>query len=627
MEDGFPCTYFKCAPINFDTTIYDTDDLAITRGSSLTLLEAPKLLMKHLDDTFEGYTFEYVQRSASELIWRVGGVAAASGENDRAPLTIEAKTGKAPAGVRSNPWNKALQAAANELKADLTDEKLLARAKMLREKFPDVDATDEEVAGRILGKCGRTTASHPAGNALAEGERERIAGEARAFLKKQAGEWPLQLMQFGVASYQPPKARAKITDIVGALDTALSYSRYQQLSVPTPTIVKLQGRAPDEVVCAFTGVHPAGSEREKKRAISENARLRRKVGREKKKTFYITVLSEAVENAESFALSDNSLVSKALVKIESAQALLKEGAQGGISDFAGDFGAIVESPPDELPVSLKSNICVLNMDGNAFGAMRGSASTVSEYKKLSAYLDILKAGMLAEVLLWIASENGMQTAGSARFETLLWGGDEFTFVVPAWKGWELARVIHAAVENWTSLSGQSLTFSTGLAFGPHNAPIRDLKEAAEELAGMAKGDRAAARWQVIAYEGIDRVHFSPAGYRRDWLGAVVNEEVGDCFSLPADEAISFPEKIIDLLRAIRRSALHGLYHKHAQNLLAKNVDIDAISAQIDRVAPEMPDDQLAELKAWLFPGGNFPLLRFAQINLMLDYIQPNAGRE
>jgi hypothetical protein len=369
-------------------------------------------------------------------------------------------------------------------------------------------------------------------------------------------------------------------------------------------------------VCSYTGVLAAGDHQEKGRPISTNTKRRREVGRNGKTGFYDAILEQALEAAQDW--QGNDLVENAVIAIRDAQ--------GRVTGFANDFQGIVASPPDHLSLSLKHSICVLNMDGNSFGAKRVGVKNIDEYRRFSQYLDILKAGILARILLWIADENNAMLLNDvARFETLMWGGDEFTFVLPAWKGWELATLIHDAVKDWKSPGGDEMTFATGLVFGPYKSPIRDLKNAASSLVDAAKSGKPSARWQALAFESVDRVHFSPKGFRRDWLGVGIDDKH---FNFSVEDAVTLPDLIEkSMLPTLSRTRLHRLYYRFKDRLGEKDADTSEIKGLIAHTAPEMPERELADVQERLFGSGEYPLLHFAQLNLLLEYIQPEAGRE
>ncbi len=607
MPDGLPFTYFKVAPQNFSATVYDTDDLSITRGSSLTLLAMPGLLRAHLEAAFPDIDFDWLQGSASELVFRCAG----RGEM----LTLTALS------EGDQSWRGRLQTVAGNISGRVTDKSLRALA---RQEYTKVGLTADQTmietcAGQLLSMLSDEQLS--AGQeelAISGGYIQRITDSVVDFLSTPHSGWPFDLMIFGAAHFRPSGPNLHPGDAIAALDTRLGLFRMQRLSCLVPGPEDVGAASADKAVCRYTGLYAASPDKthwEKGNVTSESAYRRRKVGREQKKDFYTGVLAEAETAAAGTEWSGNAL-------IDAARAAIAE-AKGKVTAFAEDFEQIVSDPPESLPLSVASNMCVLNMDGNGFGTLRGGARDVAAYKRFSGYLDILKAGMLARILTWIAGTAQMRTGDVARFETLLWGGDEFTFVVPASAGWELACVIHDAVKGWVTPEGTPMTFATGLAFGPHNAPIRDLRKAAEDLANAAKGAKPEAAWQAVAYESVDRVHFSPAGYRADWLGGAVDEGQ---FSIPAEAAIGWPGQVEAMLGGISRSALHDLYFDHRDALKEKDADPGPLRDKIDKIAPAMPDGDLNAIKAALFPAGDHGLITFAQINLLLDYVLPGGAR-
>lgn len=96
-------------------------------------------------------------------------------------------------------------------------------------------------------------------------------------------------------------------------------------------------------------------------------------------------------------------------------------------------------------------MAVIYADGNHFGKKQ---SALSDSKLLKAWDDALqhsRKAMLKALLeqaridpLW--HENDSLDA-PIRLETLLWGGDELIWVVPAWKGFEAARTVLRAEQN------------------------------------------------------------------------------------------------------------------------------------------------------------------------------------
>ncbi len=89
-----------------------------------------------------------------------------------------------------------------------------------------------------------------------------------------------------------------------------------------------------------------------------------------------------------------------------------------------------------------------------------------------------------------------------RLETLLWGGDEMLFVVPAWKGFELLNYFYEFSQTWT-FKTETLTHAGGLVFCRAKTPIRRIRGFAQELAEQAKNtDRSKNLFDYMALESI-----------------------------------------------------------------------------------------------------------------------------
>lgn len=87
---------------------------------------------------------------------------------------------------------------------------------------------------------------------------------------------------------------------------------------------------------------------------------------------------------------------------------------------------------------------------------------------------------------------------------MLWGGDELTFVMPAWLGLEFAGKFFEWVEDWTAPSGAPLTFGAGLVFCHEKTPIRQARKMAELLAedGKETLDDPRNILQIEAFESV-----------------------------------------------------------------------------------------------------------------------------
>lgn len=74
-----------------------------------------------------------------------------------------------------------------------------------------------------------------------------------------------------------------------------------------------------------------------------------------------------------------------------------------------------------------------------------------------------------------------------RIETLMWGGDELIWVVPAWCGLETVKLFFDETANWSLPNEQRLTHSVGMVFCSYKSPIRSVVNLAKGLADSTKG--------------------------------------------------------------------------------------------------------------------------------------------
>lgn len=163
------------------------------------------------------------------------------------------------------------------------------------------------------------------------------------------------------------------------------------------------------------------------------------------------------------------------------------------------------SPSDPTFAPLSSNldakIAVFYADGNGFGSIQRGCATQDALQSWDDKIKRLRRDLLHDLLSWLASTPHACTAdGALRLETLLWGGDEMLFVLPAWLGLEFAQRFFALTGGWAH-AGQHLTHAAGLVFAHRGTPIRRLQHLAKELAQRAKNDGDTLRnnvaWLVL----------------------------------------------------------------------------------------------------------------------------------
>ena len=301
---------------------------------------------------------------------------------------------------------------------------------------------------------------------------------------------------------------------------------------------------------------------------------------------------------------------------------LKKAGRPEYLAFTDDLQEMVAGPRPKingkaLPVSAQRKIAVLVADGDGFTDLRANVCAALGHKAgLVAFNTVLNRSMrglvnrLAMALADMAddsSSDDKQKAACAlfdvtdaeafptqlqrkmkisrlhRFETLLFGGDDLTFVVPSWLGWWLALYFFDETTGWaiteadakaalelchpgadhaaplqefreTALKGGGasfpMRFSAGLAFCSCKTPIRGARKLAHDLCDLAKNSGKGL--EIEALESIEPPFDGPAGLRDRILWPGWREKNGD-----ADGASRFCVKREDVVDAYKN--LHDLW--------------------------------------------------------------------
>ena len=193
----------------------------------------------------------------------------------------------------------------------------------------------------------------------------------------------------------------------------------------------------------------------------------------------------------------------------------KSYGRGRRQSFYRDYSGLQALPKftdrlDELTAkggfgNLDGKMAVIYADGNHFGKITEKAGTDSEsLKALDARMKQRRQNLLADLLQEAQKRPGFLTADQRlRFETLLWGGDEVLWVVPAWEGWWALSKFFELTATWQE-NGVPMTHAAGLVFCSHKAPIARIRSLAMELADEAKKkSRKASLFDYAALESFD----------------------------------------------------------------------------------------------------------------------------
>jgi len=413
-------------------------------------------------------------------------------------------------------------------------------------------------------------------------------------------------------------------DFADSREQLLAANRWRQMQAATLAVpVVSEGRRWSQPACELDGLRPAeegrnGSHTLRGKKLSESTWRRREYGREEKQGFY--------ERATDLA---------------------------NLPAFANDFETIaVGSKP------LDGKIAVFYADGNGFGGIQAKhCPDEAKQKKWDALVREGRKGFLTAFLrdqagvgngrtlatdsLWRGQQTGEKDNGKecVRFETLLWGGDEFLFVMPAALGWSFATFFFEQMQGM-EFAKQQLTHAAALVFCQHHSPIHRLQKLAkDQMAEFAKGakdengtvvGRSRDSLTVVALESFDHLgtdfekamnlHYSDFQPLEKMLFAKRGDD------LPLYKDLAAFASGVDALRSSEtfpRSQLRGLVN---EMLAKKDRTIGDFQQQTDKNGNPLPprhfrnaDDEararLADLRS-LFPD---PTTLWLQLEELWDY--------
>jgi hypothetical protein len=336
-------------------------------------------------------------------------------------------------------------------------------AKGLQGEFPNIRRVREVTSGASIG--------------LFEVEIDGEDGADR--IREGAGRWLQQHKELRHATIaldiEPLQQASDFSEVVQSLIARNRWRQMQSLSVTLDS-------ASSDKVCEVDKVRPAVTEEwihGKDRWVSQSVLDRRRYGRDEKQAFYGKEADRAVS-----------------------------------AGFAQDLDELSSDPGKG---NLHRKIAIIHLDGNAFGKIKTDAgNSVDVWSTFDQTIKSYRRRMLAGLLDAMSGDDDWKTAnGKYRIETLLWGGDEIVWVVPAWKGWETLSHFYRSSESW-SFNERPLRHAAGIIFCHHNAPIHRLTRLVTELADEAKqnGGREHNRLAYEVLESFDHVGSDFEGYRR-----------------------------------------------------------------------------------------------------------------
>lgn len=338
-------------------------------------------------------------------------------------------------------------------------------------------------------------------------------------------------------------------------EAILAKNRHAQMTALALTVPSQQSTE----VCAVDRIRPANPATKdlKPGPLSDSVHQRREYGRSQKQRFY----------ANEIAVADPVL--SAQIKSENWQ-------------FAQDFEDIGRVAPKRV---LDNKLAIFYADGNSFGKHQRAASA-GALNHWDCVIKKYRRALLSEILKDHAENGPYAHDNPKRFETLLWGGDEMIFVMPAWRGIEFSEKFFARTSHW-DFDEHDLNHAVGLVFCHDNAPIHAVRKLAQDLAESAKEttDRNGNSINYAVLESFDHVGSAWPDYlRRVYNGKLC--EKNRC--LKADEF----QKVANALRALTETLPRTRLAPYLQALIAD----DASEKSVDDATKRRDEDLNADTK-------------------------------
>ena len=190
-------------------------------------------------------------------------------------------------------------------------------------------------------------------------------------------------------------------------------------------------------------------------------------------------------------------------------------------NFSSDLNDLSISGP--YP-TVDGKMAVLSIDGNSFGKTV-AALTTEKASAFDKHMKGLRRQLLTRVLTFMkqkeAHSGERRRDNRLRLEILLWAGDEFKLILPAWLGVPVLHQIFDEIRNnWRTgpdSADSPLTVSAGVLMCHHKMPIVRALELADSLQQSAKhaakpeGRSLRNAWDYLVLESLDY----PAAMRVD----------------------------------------------------------------------------------------------------------------
>lgn len=277
-----------------------------------------------------------------------------------------------------------------------------------------------------------------------EGDLPKVRARLENFLNCPTNGFPTNIANFTVSFDRAPENAGFSVERTAAM------SRWAQMKAPSVALPK-RGQMG---VCQVDLIRPAVEDLGGHLGlVSDSVRSRFRYGRDQKHRFY----------------EDHA------------------GASG--LQFTHDIEGLSEDS-DRQYENLGGKIALIHLDGNGFGSIQRGCDSPESLGDWDQYIQQQRRNGLKSILNAIVGRDEWRNGDKVRLETLLWGGDEMVFVVPAWCGWSFLDAWFSCARKWAfpiSQGGETaLTHSASIVFCNHKAPIHRIRQLAFDLTDLAK---------------------------------------------------------------------------------------------------------------------------------------------
>lgn len=299
------------------------------------------------------------------------------------------------------------------------------------------------------------------------------------------------------------------------------------------------------------------------------------------------------------------------------------------------FHDILANPPASVSDQVKNKLAVVYADGSGLGKIQRDNPD-----QFSQIMDKNRKELAERLEDWLVSlgDFGMNST-RPRFDVLIWGGDDITFVMPAWLLFPFVETFAEQTRKWT-FSGGHVSHRISAVIAHYKTPIRQMRNlvaGGEQLIKDAGLETSHSMMSVDVFESSPLPFDTLLKYRQHLYGDDyrLGSDVLDAEDLPDFKAL-VDRKIGDdasegkISRTQLHRVLEGLRSNHRPICASGSADValDNIASYFERLTDlTSGSDALFDKNRWREDFTSKPqdlALRLAQVAQLLPYLDAIA---